>query len=204
MNKFYITLLTLLTLIISSCSSSPQTGESDDPTDMTWQEIEETASGETVTMMMWMGDPLINNYMSQYVVPEVRSRFNIDLEIVNGQGTQIVSTLMSELESGRSESQIDMMWINGETFYQLRQIDGLYGPFTQKLPNMQYVDLDNPFIGLDFQQPVDGYEAPWGNVQFTLIYDPDDVEDPPQNLDEFRNGLSRIRVNLRSRPTFRA
>jgi len=158
---------------------------------MTWQEIEETASGETVTMMMWMGDPLINNYMTQFVVPEVKSQFNIDLEIVNGQGTQIVTTLISELESGRSESQIDMMWINGETFYQLRQIDGLYGPFTQKLPNMQYVDLDNPFIGLDFQQPVDGYEAPWGNVQFTLIYDPDFVQYPPQNIDEFRTWIEQ-------------
>ena len=184
-------LLTLLPLIISGCSSSPQTKGADEPTDMTWQEIEATASGETVTMMMWKGDPLINTYMSQFVVPEVKSRYNINLEIVNGQGTQIVSTLMSELESGRSDSQIDMIWINGETFYQLRQIDGLYGPFTQKLPNMQYVDLDNPFIGLDFQQPVEGYEAPWGNVQFTLIYDPDDVQNPPQNISEFQVWVSQ-------------
>jgi len=152
---------------------------------MTWQEIETEAEGSNVTLMMWMGDPLINNYMSQYVVPEVKNKLNVNLEIVNGQGTQIVSTLMSELESGRTESQIDMMWINGETFYQLRQIDGLFGPFADKLPNMTYVDLNNPFIGIDFQQPVDGYEAPWGNVQFTLIYDPDDVPQPPQNLDEF-------------------
>ena len=55
---------------------------------------------------MWMGDPLINNYMAQYVVPEVKSRYNIDLEIVNGQGTQIVSTLISELESGRPKARL--------------------------------------------------------------------------------------------------
>ena len=182
MNKLYLILLINFTLIVSSCSSPDQT---EDPLSMTWQEIEAEAEGSNVTMMMWMGDPLINNYMSQYVVPEVKNKLNVNLEIVNGQGTQIVSTLMSELESGRTESQIDMMWINGETFYQLRQIDGLFGPFADKLPNMTYVDLNNPFIGIDFQQPVDGYEAPWGNVQFTLIYDPDDVPQPPQNLDEF-------------------
>lgn len=136
--------------------------------------------------MMWMGDPLINRYMSDYVIPEVKDRYDIDLEIINGQGTQIVSTLMSELESGSSSSQIDMMWINGETFYQLREIEGLYGPFTDQLPNMQYVNLDNPFIALDFQQPIDGYEAPWGNVQFTLIYSPDVVQSPPQSLDQFQ------------------
>jgi|SRR6056297_94015 len=189
MNKFYIILLILLPLIIYGCSSSPQASDIADPADMTWEEIEEAATGETVTMMMWMGDPLINSYMTNYVVPEVKDRYEIDLEIINGQGTQIVSTLMSELESGSKASQIDMMWLNGETFYQLRQIDGLYGPFTDKLPNMQYVNLDNPFIGLDFQQSIDGYEAPWGNVHFTLIYDPDDVQSPPQSLSEFQNWI---------------
>ena len=191
MYKFYIIFLIALTLIISGCSSSPKTDGAVEPVDMIWQEIEEAASGETVTMMMWMGDPLINRYMSDYVVQKVKEQYGITLEIVNGQGTQIVSTLMSELESGRSASQIDMMWINGETFYQLRQIDGLYGPFTQKLPNMEFVDLDNPFIGVDFQQPVDGYEAPWGNVQFTLIYDPDDVENPPQDFSEFQQWVNQ-------------
>lgn len=186
MNKFYVTSLITLILIFSGCSSTSDEAQNSDPVNLTWEQIEARSEGTTVTMMMWMGDPLINEYMSQYVVPDVKNQLGIDLEIVNGQGTQIVSTLMSELESGRDESQIDMMWINGETFYQLRQIDGLYGPFTQTLPNMQYIDMENPYIGIDFQQPVDGYEAPWGNVQFTLIYDPDQVERPPQSFEEFQ------------------
>ena len=135
-------------------------------------------------MMMWMGDPFINNYMNGYVVPKIKSQYNIDLEIVSGQGTQIVSTLMSELESGRNSSQIDMIWLNGETFFQLQQIDALFGPFTQKLPNIKYVDLDNPFIGIDFQQPVNGYEAPWGNVQLAFIYNSGKIDSPPQSLDD--------------------
>lgn len=174
--------LVLAVLIFGTGCSSHNSGV--DPKEMSWKEIKEEAKGGKLTMMMWMGDPLINNYMKDYVVSEVKEQFNIDLKIVNGQGAQIVSTLMSELESGRDVSQIDMMWINGETFYQLRQIDALYGPFTNKLPNSQYVNFDNPFIGIDFQQPVDGYEAPWGNVQFTMIYNQALVETPPQNLDE--------------------
>lgn len=137
--------------------------------------------------MMWMGDPLINDYMNDYVIPEVKERFNIDLEIVSGQGTQVVSTLMAELEGGRRTSQIDQMWINGETFFQLKEIDALFGPFTDKLPNAQYVDFENPFIGNDFQQPVNGFEAPWGNVQFTVIYDEATLQSPPQTPDEFKS-----------------
>ena len=149
--------------------------------DQSWEEIEDEAAGSSITMMMWMGDPAINDYMSDYVVPTLQERHDIELEVVSGQGNQIVSTLLSELESGRTSSQLDLMWINGETFFQLREIDALFGPFTDALPHSAYVDYDDPFIGTDFQQPIEGMEAPWGNVQFTLIYDEARLQDPPQS-----------------------
>ena len=145
-----------------------------------WEKITGQAEGQTVSMMMWMGDPNINDYMQNYVVPEVKKRYNIDLEIASGQGNTIVSILMSELEAGKQEGELDLVWINGETFYQLRQIEGLYGPFLNRLPNSEYIDLSNPFIAYDFQQPIDGYEVPWGNVQFTLIYDSARTPNPPK------------------------
>ena len=144
-----------------------------------WQQIEERAHGEAVTLMMWQGDPLINNYMKRYVVPTVKERYNIDLNIIGGQGNEIVALLMTELEASKPVSTVDMTWINGETFYQLRQINGLYGPFTDHLPNNRYIDWENPFIAYDFQQPVEGFECPWGNVQFVLIYNAEKVADPP-------------------------
>ncbi len=149
-----------------------------------WDTIEAMGRGQTVNLMMWMGDPFINEYMRGYVAPLLKERFDITLNISSGQGNQIVSILMTEREAGRAESEFDMMWINGETFYQLRQIDALYGPFTDYLPNSRYIDFENPFIGIDFQQRVDGYESPWGNVQLTIIYDSLRVADPPRNRAE--------------------
>lgn len=178
-------LLFLFSILTISCSGP--VADSADLRELSWQEIEQEARGGDLTLMMWMGDPLINDYMNDYVIPEVKERFNIDLEIVSGQGTQVVSTLMAELEGGRRTSQIDQMWINGETFFQLKEIDALFGPFTDKLPNAQYVDFENPFIGNDFQQPVNGFEAPWGNVQFTVIYDEANLQSPPQTPDEFKS-----------------
>ena len=173
-------------LVLAASCSSPR-ADNPDFSQMEWEEIIELADGREMTMMMWMGDPYINSYMNDFVVPAVQSRYNIDLNIVNGQGSQIVSTLIAELESGRMESQIDLAWINGETFYQLREIDALYGPFTGMLPNSRFVDYSNPFIGVDFQQPIDGFEAPWGNVQFAMIYNPEQVTRPPQTLAEFED-----------------
>jgi putative spermidine/putrescine transport system substrate-binding protein len=129
---------------------------------------------------MWQGDPFINAYMSRYVAPELLRRHGVELKIVSGQGSAIVSILMTEKEAGRAKSGVDVVWINGETFYQLRQIDGLYGPFTGRLPDARAIDFGNRFIRYDFQQEVKGYECPWGNVQLSLIYDSRRVSDPPR------------------------
>ena len=174
----------LLALALTLTACNPPAQEEGNLLALSWEEIEGRAAGSTVHMIMWMGDPYINAYMNDYVKPVLMERHGITLNIGSGQGGQIVSMLMTELEAGKRESEMDMMWINGETFYQLRQIQALFGPFTDKLPHSAYIDFDNPFIGVDFQQPVDGYEAPWGNVQFTIIYDTERIKNPPQDRDE--------------------
>ena len=170
-------------LLLLACSSSPKPSVAD-PATLSWEEIVEEARGSTVRMMMWQGDPLINKYMHEFVAQRVAERYEITLQIAGGQGAMIVQQLMAEMQAGKDASELDLLWINGETFYQLRQIDGLYGPWTGLLPNGSYIDWENPFIALDFQQPVEGYECPWGNVQLALIYNSAYVPDPPRNRQE--------------------
>ncbi len=175
-----INLMLVLWLAVISCKNDPTTVDSFDPVASSWEEIKNEAAGKTVTLMMWSGDPKINAYITNYIAPAVKENYNITLETANGQGNAIVQLLMTEKQAAQP-SNIDMMWINGETFYQLRQIDALYGPFLDQLPNAQYIDLENPFIGQDFQEPIKGMEAPWGNVQMTLIYNKEKVSSPPQS-----------------------
>ena len=177
--------LFLISSILVGCSSAKEQVVVD-TSKASWQEITGAAKGSTVSMMMWVGDPLINRYMHTYVVPSVKERFNIDLEISAGQGGDIVSYAVTQGQTARL-GEIDMVWINGETFYQLRQLNALHGPFTDKLPNSRFVHWENPFIGIDFQQPVEGYEAPWGNVQLSLIYNSDKVQNPPVNAMDLAN-----------------
>ncbi|MDP9089850.1 MAG: ABC transporter substrate-binding protein [Pseudomonadota bacterium] len=155
---------------LTACERTPPAA-SPVPQAMDWPQILAAARGQTVTMAMWQGDPAINAYMHDFVAPQLLKDDGITLRIVPGQGDTIVTELITEAEAARSVSAFDLVWINGETFYQLRQIHALYGPFTQLLPNAHYVDWGNPFIGEDFQQPLQGYECPWGNVQLVLITD---------------------------------
>lgn len=175
-------LLFILILAVTSISCGTENRKPEENLDLEkadWSRIEKAARGRTITMGMWMGDPLINQYMREYVAGNLRERYDINLEIVAAQGGQIVSALLTEKEAGKTDTTYDILWINGETFYQLRAIDALYGPYTDTLPNAELIDFENPFISIDFQQPIDGYECPWGNVQLALIYDSERVEQPP-------------------------
>lgn len=174
--------LVLGLFLLTACTQSGNHSNAPDPLSLSWADLEQQARGSTVRWMMWQGDPLINRYVREYVAPEVHKRYGIHLQIAPGQGTEIVKTLLAEQEAGKSTSALDLCWINGETFFQLRQIEALYGPFAQKLPNAQYIDFENPFIGYDFQQKTEGYECPWGNVQLAAIYDTVRTPQPPRTL----------------------
>lgn len=175
MRSDLISAVVVLGLLLGGCGS---TG-SELPA-ATWEEIVAQARGHTVTWAMWQGDPYINAYVKDFVAPRLRDRFDITINVVGGQGAQITALLMTELEARKTPSAVDMVWINGETFYQLRRLDALYGPYTQLLPNARFIDWNNRFIRYDFQQEIQGYECPWGNVQMTIIYDRGRVPDPPR------------------------
>jgi len=156
-----------------------------------WADVEKAARGKTVRFMLWQGDPLINAYLKNFIAPQLLQRYGVEVQFVAGQGNEIIASLMSAKEA-KSAPAVDMIWINGETFYQLRQIDALHGPFLDSLPSSSNIDLENRFIKYDFQQPVDGFEAPWGNVQMVLIHDNVRVPAPPRNRAEL---LTWVRAN---------
>ncbi|MDJ0366458.1 ABC transporter substrate-binding protein [Hymenobacter sp. H14-R3] len=183
MKKIFFLLLSAATLL-AGCGTAPNEARTPQQTlAQSWPQIENKGKNQPVTLVMWQGDPLINQYMNTYVKPEVQRRYGIELQLVAGQGAQLVQTLAAEQQANQP-SEADMVWINGETFYQLRQVDALLGPFVEKLPNARLLDLQNPFINTDFQQPIAGMECPWGNVQFNIIYDSARVAQPPRSFAE--------------------
>ncbi len=166
----------------NSCSGDRNTET--DPGDLDWSEIQDKSRETTVNFMMWQGSPAVNKYINSFLIPAVKQEYGIDLRISGGQGPEIVQLVMGEKQAGVSQGQVDMVWINGETFFQLQQIKGLWGPFVDKLPNSQYIDFEDPYISIDFQQPIEYMECPWGNTQFALVYDSAKVANPPRSLSE--------------------
>ena len=175
-------LLPGLLALLAGCGQKKPAAAPEDLGRLPWSEVETRAKGQTVQLTMWQGDPFINAYMRDYVAPALQSQYGITLSIGGGQGDSLVSQLMTEQEAGRKVGAIDLVWINGETFYQLRQIDALHGPFTDRLPNSALVAWNDPTIKYDFQKEVNGFESPWGNVQLVFIHDTARVSDPPRTM----------------------
>ncbi len=150
-----------------------------------WSEILQAAKGKSATMMMYMGGDKGTSYMNEFVIPALKKQYDISLQLVPGQGKEIVAHIISEKEAGKEQGQIDLVWINGETFYQLRQIDGLYGPYNQYLPNYNKIDTSNPIVQFDFQENIGGYETPWSIANFALLYDSAAMTNPPLSMQDF-------------------
>ena len=150
-----------------------------------WEQITKKAKGTTVTWMKYTGDKKSNKYINDVLIPGIKEKFDISLKIIPGQSSSIVSTIMSEKEADVEKGQTDMVWINGETFFQIQQFAGLFGPFTYKLPSSAFINYEDPIIKYDFQQEIKGYEAPWGKASFIALTDGAKVKNPPLSMQDF-------------------
>ena len=180
-------LLALLLATSGACGTGdPDAGSARRPAvqvaALPWDSVRALARGTTVTWMMWRGDPSINAYVDRWVAPRLRERHGITLNVVSGQGAGILNHLVVERQAGRTAGGTDLLWINGETFANLRAERLLDGPWSGRLPNAAYVDSASPIVARDFEQDPAGYESPWGRVQLALIYDTARTPQPPRTL----------------------
>ncbi len=147
-----------------------------------WDSIVHRARDTEVVWRMWRGDPSINAYVDGWVAPRLRERYGIALRAVDGQGPELVNQLVVERGSARRAGTASLLWINGETFANLRKESLLAGPWATRLPNAALVDTASPIVRRDFEQDPAGYESPWGRVQFALIYDTLRTPAPPRSV----------------------
>ena len=151
-----------------------------------WAAIEKKARGQTVYFNAWAGSQNINAYL-QWASAEVQKRFGITLSHVKISDTaEVVKRVRNEKAAGKLNSgSVDLVWINGENFLAMKREKLLWGPFAEQLPHFALVDVrGKPTTTLDFSEPVEGLEAPWGMAQLTFFADRQRVPQPPRSMAE--------------------
>ena len=183
-DKFKLILLTLIIFSLSRIVSAEVA-----PGFNTWDDVKAAANGGQVNVYMWGGSDAINGFVDDFYGVPLKNDYNITLNRVPLAGTvDAVNQVLSEKEAGVTgdNGNIDLIWINGENFWTLKQADLLYGPFAEGLPNSKFVAWDNPAVNLDFGRPVEGMESTWSSAQFHFIYDTarHNYEDMPRNYSD--------------------
>jgi len=137
-----------------------------------WNNVLTAATGQTVNWYIWGGSDSINAFVDGFYGKALQERYGITLNRVPVADTvDAVNQVLSEKQAGADTGAVDLIWINGENFFTLKQANLLYPDWAQKLPNSQYVNWDNPAINLDFGNPVDNLESPWSSAEFQFVYD---------------------------------
>ena len=151
-----------------------------------WATIQSRARGQTVYLNAWGGSERTNAYL-QWAAGEVQSRYGVQLQHVKLTDTaEAVKRVRAEKAAGKlTDGSVDAIWINGENFLAMKREGLLFGPFAESLPSYRYVDtIDKPTTRMDFSEPVEGLEAPWGMAQFTFYADRQRVAEPPRSMAE--------------------
>ncbi len=148
-----------------------------------WAEIERKARGQTVVMNAWGGSERINAYLA-WAAQELQKQFGVKLEHVKVTDTaDVVKRVRNEKAAGRNtDGSVDLVWINGENFLTMKREALLFGPWAESLPSFKFVDIEGkPTTRIDFAEPVQGMEAPWGMAQFTFFADRAKTPNPPRS-----------------------
>ncbi|MGX7108076.1 ABC transporter substrate-binding protein [Facklamia miroungae] len=152
---------------------------------LSFEEMIELAKGSQVNFYGWGGDEKLNQWLDEVYGVKLKEKYDITLNRIPMDIDQILSQLVSEKQAKITESEIDMIWINGENFKSARENDLLFGPFTEKLPNyIKYIDRKELENIKDFGFPIEGYEAPYSKAQLVLIKDSAITQETPKNAEE--------------------
>jgi putative thiamine transport system substrate-binding protein len=171
-------------LALTSSSSAQIDGQALLKSD--WPTVLSAAKGQTVYFNAWAGDEKTNAFI-QWVNREVSTRFDIKVQHVKLKDTaEAVTRVVAEKTAGRqNEGSVDLIWINGPNFLAMKQKGLLFGPFANRLPNFQYVDIEGKPSNLtDFTEPVQALASPWRLAKIVFIYDSARMKTTPQSMDE--------------------
>lgn len=187
-----IPLLVAATLFLSACAriAAPQSNVSTPPTSIAapprtapmvsngelnlddWDSILAAAKGQSVNWYLWGGSDSINRFVDDFYGKALKERYDITLKRIPLADTvDAVNQVLSEKQAGKTVGAVDLIWINGENFYSLKQAKMLSSGWARKLPNSRFVNWDNPAINRDFGEAIEDMESPWSSAQLQLIYD---------------------------------
>ena len=136
-----------------------------------WDDVVSGAAGGEVRFNTWNGSESINSWITDWLAVQLADEYDITLTLVPLKyTTTAVNTVINETRAGYvNNGTIDLIWINGHNFYNLKSGGYAYGPWSDVVPSSELYDWNDKSIAYDFGYPVDGYEMPYTGAQVVFV-----------------------------------
>lgn len=151
-----------------------------------------SAQGKTVYFNAWGGSPAINDYIA-WAGQRLKDDHGITLVHVKLTDTgEAVGRILAEKAANRTtDGSVDLIWVNGENFASMKR-NGLLrdDAWAFDLPSWKYTDpVALPALVMDFGNPTDGLESPWGRAQLVFAHDQAVLATPPKDAESLRQWI---------------
>ncbi|MFD1672425.1 ABC transporter substrate-binding protein [Agrilactobacillus yilanensis] len=163
-------LLSLCLLVLWGCGSSKKAADTADKLPTSYSQALKDAKGKTVTYYGYGGSDTQNKWLDEVVAPMMKAK-GVTLKRVPMDIDTILNKLTNEKEANKTSGNMDVLWINGENFYNAKKLNLLDGPVDGKIiPNMaKYINSSDLDVKKDMNVAIDHLEVPYGNAQFVFV-----------------------------------
>jgi len=178
----------LLLIVVTLVAGCQQAEIIDNPsiTSKEWNLFLESAAGTNVTLYYTTSDENIETWLTRSIVPGVLTNHNINLELIRKPMSEVIEKLRSQKINEIPTGSIDLIYIDDDSFKDMKTSELLYGPFLEKIPNY-YANINPEDYEFIYEQGVktDGHYVPVSRDQLMFIYDEDMILEPPSTMDTF-------------------
>ena len=141
-----------------------------------WDDVLKAAENTEVTFAAYYGIPVHDDWIENWLAPQLLDKYKITLHYHHLDSTSdAVDIVMNEANTTDGSGTIDMIWINGANFYNLKSGGYAYGPWSTKVPSADLYNWEDTSIKYDFGYLVNGFEMPYTGAQVVFITNEDYV-----------------------------
>lgn len=182
--KNIIIITALIALLLTGCTSSQVQSDSD-VNAREWNLIAESAENTKVVMYHNYTDLEAVKFLETTLPSKIKEATGVELVINYKSRTDIYEKLMSDYMNEKSKGSVDLILLQNQGFKSFYEKDLIYGPFLDKIPNyLNYINPESIEPHYTEGTNIEGYAAPFGRRQFTMIYNEDLISEPPLDFDE--------------------
>jgi putative spermidine/putrescine transport system substrate-binding protein len=172
--------------MLTGCTELPEVGTADvTPTE--WQLILDSSKKTTINVYHDYTDPLAKTWMDVVMVPYIEEKLGVKVVLNTLKMNELLPKLKDEKLNEVAIGSADLLILTKKGFGQLKDAGVLYGPYSNKLPNVAMNQVSESYENAWLDgKPMDDMAVQLGKNQLVLFFDEDQMETAPATLSELK------------------